>query len=437
MMTVLPGLANTPAQPTITDLVARECEAGVRHTLIGLAPLMRAAFAGADLKPVAAALIDQATRFADDAAALMDLATVLLLTGHRTLALSTQLEALQMQQLFSLPPTGTPVLRVLALMTPGDLMANTPLEFLLEDTAIALDMVYVGAGIPALTSLPDHDVMFVAVGHSDDSDGLLEELDGVVRDWPRPVINAPARIRQLARERAWILLQDIPGLAMPGCSRVTRSVVEDIAAGSLSLAHACPETGYPVIIRPLGSHAGHGLVKIDAASDLQAYLAHTPGAEFHLSAFVDYRSADGQFRKYRIMLIDGQPYISHMGISSHWMIHYLNAGMADNADKRAEEACFMAGFTAGFAHRHAGALAAVAVRTGLSYVGIDCGETRDGQLLVFEADSDMIVHAMDPDDLFPYKKQPMARLFDAFRFLLTTTATAAGQNRHPARDEHL
>ena len=105
------------------------------------------------------------------------------------------------------------------------------------------------------------------------------------------------------------------------------------------------------------------------------------------------------------------------------MIHYLNAGMAESAEKRAEEAQFMADFESDFAQRHAQAFAEIHQRTGLDYVGIDCGETLDGKLLIFEVDSDMIVHAMDPVDMFPYKQAPMEKLFAAFRALLLKTAS--------------
>jgi glutathione synthase/RimK-type ligase-like ATP-grasp enzyme len=128
------------------------------------------------------------------------------------------------------------------------------------------------------------------------------------------------------------------------------------------------------------------------------------------------------FRKYRIVLIDGRPYACHMGVSEHWMIHYLNAGMRESAGKRAEEARFMAEFDQDFARRHARALDALAKRVGLDYFGIDCGETPEGELLIFEADVAMIVHAMDPPDLFPYKGPQMRKVFDAFRAMLEKVA---------------
>ena len=117
-------------------------------------------------------------------------------------------------------------------------------------------------------------------------------------------------------------------------------------------------------------------------------------------------------------MIDGQPFACHMGVSSNWMIHYVNADMDQSVQKRAEEERFMAGFDSGFALRHKDALAGIDRALGLDYYAIDCAEMRDGRLLVFEADSAMLVHAMDPVDLYPYKLPAMRRIFDAFRRML-------------------
>lgn len=386
--------------------------------LIGLAPLMRKAFAEEDLKPIAAELIERATNNPHDAHAYMDLATVLLLSGHAETALSTQMLALQMQALYSIAAKRETTIRLLVLMTNGDLMANTPVEFLVEDSDIALTLLYVGEGIPAITELPEHDVLFVAIGEADDKRDLLLSLEAIVKDWPRPVLNYPARIAELGRDRACALMQSASTIEMPTAVRITRAQMQALADEQCSLETLIPATDFPIIARPLGSHAGNGLRKIVSVDAVADYLQAVPSEEFYIARFVDYRSSDGLFRKYRIMLIDGQAYISHMGISKHWMIHYLNAGMTDSAEKRAEEARFMADFDTDFAQRHAQAFAEIHQRTGLDYVGIDCGETADGKLLIFEVDSDMIVHAMDPVDMFPYKQAPMQKLFAAFRALL-------------------
>jgi hypothetical protein len=107
-----------------------------------------------------------------------------------------------------------------------------------------------------------------------------------------------------------------------------------------------------------------------------------------------------------------------MAISEHWMVHYLNAGMYESAEKRDEEARFMARFDEDFARRHEAALRAVCERVGLDYFGLDCAETPDGELLIFESDVAMIVHAMDSPDMFPYKQQQMRKVFAAFREML-------------------
>ena len=70
------------------------------------------------------------------------------------------------------------------------------------------------------------------------------------------------------------------------------------------------------------------------------------------------------------------------------------------------------------APRHAAAFQALHAAFGLDYVALDCAEDREGRLLVFEADTAMIVHDMDPPDLYPYKAPAMRRLFAAFQALI-------------------
>src|SRR5262249_32460549 len=158
---------------------------------------------------------------------------------------------------------------------------------------------------------------------------------------------------------------------MPMTLRVDRTSLARLGAGAVAIADLLPEGAFPLILRPVGSHAGHGLKKLGAAGEVEAYLAARPEAHFYLSPFVDYAGADGLFRKYRIVFIGGAPYACHMAIADQWMIYYLNADMKGSAEKRAEEAQFMAAFDGDFARRHAAALGAIAERVGLDYFGID------------------------------------------------------------------
>ena len=260
--------------------------------------------------------------------------------------------------------------------------------------------------MPLPDRLPEHDVAIVAASHSEPA--TLARLGALFNRWPRPILNDPRRITALSREGVATRLLGLPGLAVPASVQASRAAL--LADGPLLLR----DGHYPVLLRPLHSHAGDGLVKCDGAADIDAFLAVTRGDTFYLTQLVDYRGRDGWFRKYRIAFIEGQPFLCHMAASEQWMVHYLNAGMAESAVKRAAEADAMAEFDAGFARRHHAGLAAIAGAIGLDYFSIDCTELADGRLLVFEADVAAIIHFMDPPALYPYKLATMQRCADAF-----------------------
>ncbi len=374
---------------------------------IGLVELMRLAHANVDLAALGQMLIDKTVENPHDANALMDLATVLQLRGNPDLALQFQAEAIELQRAYVSPNHSQTTMRVLALLSSGDLMANTPIEFLLENSDIALTQFYVSLESGEF-DLPEHDVLFVAIAESEENLPLLKQLEPILKSWAKPVLNKPEHIAKMSRDAACQLLENAAGIVMPETVRYT---VENLN----------PELfDYPLIIRPVDSHAGHDLEKIESQTALNNYVERQRFNEFFVAQFVDYRNADGLFRKYRVMLISGQPFLAHLAISDHWMIHYLNAGMAEDAVKRTEEAQAMHDFAATFAKKHAAAFKIIYERTGLDYVGIDCSETPDGKLLIFEIDSCMIVHAIDCVDLFPYKPAYMAELFAAFQQLFKT-----------------
>ncbi len=131
-----------------------------------------------------------------------------------------------------------------------------------------------------------------------------------------------------------------------------------------------------MIARPLGSHAGIGLKKLNQPGDVLDYLQSSTDEEFYVAPFIDYASADGKYRKFRVVMIDGQAMAAHMAVSARWMVHYLNADMLDNAQHRAEEAEFMLKFDREFAVRHRVALANIDRAVKLDYYSIDCAEMR-------------------------------------------------------------
>ena len=203
-----------------------------------------------------------------------------------------------------------------------------------------------------------------------------------------------------------------------------------MAQSRLPLETVAQGPGFPVIIRPRGSHAGRGLARLtDAAGLTRLSQGARPERDFFISRYVDYANADGLFRKYRIVVIDGKPYPVHMAIADQWDIWYLNAGMSFSESKRAEEAEFMRSFDTSFAVRHRHALARMIERVNLDYFLVDCAENKSGELLIFEADNTAVVHDMDSPQLYPYKAPQMLAIFDAFGKMLFDHAARSRAER--------
>ncbi|MEM7520386.1 MAG: hypothetical protein AAF307_05050 [Pseudomonadota bacterium] len=383
---------------------------------IGLAPLTKMAFAGNDLAALRMRLLSQSAARMSSAGLLMDLSVIEQLNGNKDAGLAYQDRALADCRTYrstTAKRPGAPTVLVLA--APVQMGSNTPVDFLLEGSGFDIVTHFVAPGATTPADLPEHDVVFVAApGDDGPTRPYINTIADLLTGWHKPVLNAPGQIMKLDRDVLPETLRGLAGIHLPPTEKYSH------AALSRAVTHA-DRTGFegigpfPWVIRPTASHAGRGLEKIRSLNALRVYLDIWPEAEFFVSPFVDYRTpADGLFRKYRIIFVDGQAYPCHMALSDQWKIWYLNAGMDADASKRAAEQAFMDGFETGFGARHRPALATIAERVGLQYVGIDCAEDQDGALLIFEADNALIVHDMDAPEIYPYKSAHMQRLFQAF-----------------------
>lgn len=383
--------------------------------IIGKAPIVRCLYEGRDIMPLWNELMARVSADTSDAAAFLDLSTILHTLGHAEKAALAQTAALDIRRNFQIRNGQGTGPRILVFVTAGDFMANTPIEFLLEDSDANILLHYVDCATTDLSNVPSHDVAFVAIGESTANRPVLEKLQRLLTGWPRPFMNnAPLRIAGLTRDGVSRAFADEPSILAPSTVSLSRETLAKLAATELAPGSVLAGSNYPIIVRPVGTHAGQSMEKISNAAELARYLAERSEAEYYVSPFIDYSGPDGKFRKQRIAFIDGKAFASHLAVSDHWMVHYLSAGMSKYADRRAEEATWMQDFDCDFAVRHAQAFAALHRRLGLDYFAIDCAELPDGRLLLFEADIAMIVHSMDSDVTFPYKKHAMRKLFVAF-----------------------
>jgi hypothetical protein len=273
-----------------------------------LAKLFKMGFDGGDLRPLRDQIVTQLHSNPSCAASrLISLSTIEQLLGEQSSGLTYQAEALSLHRLYRSPwPTSTNALRVLAFKAPGDVSTNTPIEFLLEGSDVVLYSLYVVPGQP-VPEVPDHDIAIVTVGESDRDRPIIEEIERLVQTWLCPVLNRPEKVLQLSREGMYCLLRNVPGVLVPPTVRINRAEFGRLGQGLLAGARFDGYEAFPLIARPIGSHAGRGLMKLDSCDAINAYLAGQPDAEFFTSPYVDFRSADGLYRKYRVVWVDGQP----------------------------------------------------------------------------------------------------------------------------------
>ena len=393
----------------MSDLALR----GEPGIVTGLASLLQKLNAGA----TPAEIIQPAAVDANTAQGLMELSVMFQFLDNHAMHLDLQAKALQLCQHYRLAVAGDPAgIRLLAILRPGGMLDNTPLEFLLQQGQVTLDVLYLGMDLPMPTVLPPHDLIFVAMAPSDQA--LLARTADLLQRANAPVLNAPAAIASLSREIVSQKLVGIPGLVIPRTARVSRQTLLQLMREEKSVSAVVGEGDFPIIVRPTDSHAGRGLARLETPATLMAYLEDRAEDEFHVARFVDYSTDHGLYQKCRLVLIAGQAYAVHLAVAEHWMVHYGNAGMSESAARRLAEEQFLNGFTCDFIGRHGVALREVGARLQLDYLVIDCAETADGQLLLFEADNIGFVHAFDPPDIFPYKQPHLHKLFDAFESML-------------------
>jgi glutathione synthase/RimK-type ligase-like ATP-grasp enzyme len=409
-----------------------------RSRVVGMQAIVSHLFADRDITPLWNELMQRVTQDGTDAAAMLDLATILHTVGRTEEARQVLRGAVSLRRDFCIVHGNGQGLRLLAFVTPGDFMANTPLDFLLADSDCVLWLHYVDADTTSLGDLPAHDVAFMAIGELTENVPVLNRIKALLADFPRPVLNNdPELIRNLTRDGVSAMLAGEPSILSPRTLRFSRAELEAIASGDKNLSDAAPDLSFPLVVRPVSTHAGNGMERVATAAELAAWLEDETAPELYVAPFIDFRGPDLLYNKQRIVFIKGKAFASHMALSDHWIVHYLSAGMSQSAAKRAVEQAWMENFDTDFAVRHAEAFAALHRHIDLDYFGIDCAELPDGRLLVFEVDVAMVVHNMDSAGIYPYKQVAMRKLFDAFIEAVRGSAIACTPLGEPTDNDAL
>lgn len=327
--------------------------------------------------------------------------------------------AYQLQRVFTEGALGHEQRRILILGA-GKGTGNVPLDALLSrQTTARIRYAIDYADEAEDASLPPYDLVFNGIGDPDVATPLAGRLARFCARCERPVLNRPEAIERTHRHKTAALLSDIDDAVVPRCVRVdARPANADALASEL----ANSGLAFPILMRPLATHGGENL-ELHASLDALWRALVALDAPCYLSTYHDFRSADGHYRKYRIIYVDREPYPYHLAISNRWMVHYFSADMVEAPWKLDEERRFLADPFAVLGKRASEAISAIGRRLDLDYGGIDFSLMPDGRVLVFETNATMLTHREARSGPLAHKNPYIDRIIDAFERMVRARGT--------------
>jgi tetratricopeptide (TPR) repeat protein len=354
----------------------------------------------------------------DCAVAYQNLAAICSSAGLAAEAASYRQRAYKIQRIF-LDRAGQAERRVLVLCT-GAVAGNLPFEELLpakRNCRIKFAIDY--ATEEEDEQLPPFDIAFNAIGEPDVAAGLLGRLERFASRCEQPLLNSPAAVVKTQRHRLPQLLHGLDDVVTAACIRL-----ENPPRSRADLMECLSEgdVGFPLLARPVATHGGEGMIRYETIEALEDGLSETPEQISYLTQFYESRNADGYYRKYRMIFVDGEPFPYHLAISRHWVVHYFSAEMETHPWKLEEERRFLERPDAILGARAMSAICKIGRRLGLAYGGIDFTLLPDGRVLVFEANATMLAHRERNNGPLAYKNVYAQRIFDAFERLLARGA---------------
>ena len=299
----------------------------------------------------------------------------------------------------------------------------------LDDPAFDVRQVFLEF-LPDGVPFPEHDVVWNAVGDAERCANLLEISPLIFARTSAPVLCRPQVVRGTRRVDIASRLAEIGGVRTPRTVTVARS---DLTASDGR--RRIEELGlvFPLLLRSPGFHTGEHFVRVEVPDDIGNAASLLPGKFLTAMEFVDVRSGDGKFRKYRVIAVDGQVFPLHLAVSSQWKVHYFSADMNENAAHREEDAAYLRDFESVLGAKALEALRSIVATLQLDYGGVDFSIDENGQVVVFEANATMIVPEPDDDERWAYRLPMVQRVHDAVRRMVVLSAQRAGGVRSGPR----
>jgi hypothetical protein len=237
----------------------------------------------------------------------------------------------------------------------------------------------------------------------DQNPKVLENLRKLLRGFGGRVINRPEAVLQSGRDQIAARLAGTPGLIVPKAVRL-RTSTPAIAAQAVERAGL----QFPVILRRAGTHTGRIVGLFDDMDGLRAALG---GEGDHIATeFIDFRSRDGFYRKYRSFFIGRHIVLRHMLVSDNWNVHAKDRArfLTEWPELLPEEEQLFETPQGNFPDQVFQCQQAIRERMPLDFFGLDYGIVPDGRMVLFEANATM--------NFFPFLSDPrLAHVKRAYR----------------------
>ncbi len=255
-------------------------------------------------------------------------------------------------------------------------------------------------------------VLVNLITEAEQSSRTLDNLRKLLRGVPGKIINPPEAVLRSTRDRVARMLSGIPGLIVPKAARL-RGDKPALAARMLDTAGIKP----PIILRQAGTHGGKIIGCFDS---VDATVAALVAGEHVATEFIDFRSADGLYRKYRMFFIGPHTILRHMLVSDSWNVHASARSifMASRPELVAEERSLFETEDDPLATNVRQVLDEVHRKMALDFFGMDFGVTQDGKVVLFEANATMSFFPFSSDPQYDYLRRCFAPAQAAFRELL-------------------
>jgi hypothetical protein len=292
---------------------------------------------------------------------------------------------------------------------------NIPTQQWIDDRRFAVTALYPEFHDP-VQPLPPHALIVNAIGDADLCGVALARAEALLAHSASRVVNRPTAVRETSRAANARRLAGIPGMIVPRMTVLPRAAIP--GADGMS---------FPLLLRSPGFHTGRHFLRVENRDALTAAAARLPGDELLAIQYLDARGPDGMTRKYRVMIIDGALYPSHLAIAADWKVHYFTAAMATDAAHRDEERRFLDDMPGVLGARAMAALAPIGTTLGLDFAGVDFALAPDGSVLFFEANATMVVNQPDLDPVWDYRRRAIADVLEAAKQMLLRRANERGR----------